>query len=193
MTGSATDEKGEYQAPGNENMSDTNVITSENIVGAEGGFLSTANNPVICVFHLIFKGASVVAFLFLNLFIDEDIATFLVVVILCAVDFWTVKNVTGRLLVNLRWWSEIDEAGEEHWIYESDDGKKTVGRTDSFVFWSALYGYPLLWIVFGFVDFVGFKFLWIILCIICFTLSFTNAQGYYSCQQDQKTKLSAFV
>ena len=62
--------------------------------------------------------------MFLNLFIDEEIATFLVVVILCSFDFWTVKNVTGRLLVNLRWWSEIDELGEEKWIYESDDGKK---------------------------------------------------------------------
>lgn len=48
------------------------------------------------------------SFLFLNAFIDEEIATFLIVVILAAFDFWTVKNVTGRLLVNLRWWSEID-------------------------------------------------------------------------------------
>lgn len=26
-----------------------------------------------------------------------------------AVDFWITKNVTGRLLVGLRWWEEIDE------------------------------------------------------------------------------------
>ena len=131
--------------------------------------------------------------MFLNLFIDEEIATFLVVVILCSFDFWTVKNVTGRLLVNLRWWSEIDELGEEKWIYESDDGKKPVGKTDSFIFWSALYLYPCVWFLFGLMDFFGFKFLWLILCVLCFTLSLTNAQGYYCCQQDQKTKLSAFV
>lgn len=29
-----------------------------------------------------------------------------VVIVLSAFDFWTVKNVTGRLLVGLRWWSE---------------------------------------------------------------------------------------
>lgn len=113
----------------------------------------------------------------------------MVVVILAAFDFWTVKNITGRLLVNLRWWSEIDEFGEENWIYESDDGKKKVGRTDSFIFWTALYLYPMVWLVFGFMDLVGFKFLWLILTVICFTLAFTNAQGYYYCQKDQKTKL----
>jgi len=30
-----------------------------------------------------------------------------------AIDFWITKNVTGRLLVGLRWWEEIDEATEE--------------------------------------------------------------------------------
>ena len=103
---------------------------------------------------------------------------------LAAFDFWVVKNVTGRLLVNLRWWSEIDEFGEENWIYESDDGKKPVGRTDSFVFWTALYTYPLPWLLFGIYDLLSFKVFWLNLCIICFSLSFTNAQGYYYCQQD---------
>ena len=119
--------------------------------------------------------------MFLNAFIDEEIATFIVVVILAAFDFWTVKNVTGRLLVNLRWWSEIDEAGEEQWIYESDDGKKPVGKTDSFVFWTALYAYPIVWVVFIMMDLMLFKFLWVNLCLICLTLSFTNASGYYYC------------
>lgn len=38
-----------------------------------------------------------------------------------AFDFWTVKNITGRLLVNLRWRTEIDDFGQEKWIYESDE------------------------------------------------------------------------
>jgi hypothetical protein len=114
-------------------------------------------------------------------------------VILNALDFWVVKNITGRLLVNLRWWSEIDEMGEENWIYESDDGKKPVGKTDSFVFWTALYAYPMTWGFFMLMDIFGFKILWTNLCIICFTLSFTNAQGYYYCQKDQRTKLQEFI
>ena len=69
---------------------------------------STALNPVACLFHLAFKGTSIFCFIFLNALINEEILTFIVVVTLAAFDFWTVKNVTGRLLVNLRWDSHID-------------------------------------------------------------------------------------
>jgi hypothetical protein len=41
-----------------------------------------------------------------------DVITFISVMILNALDFWTVKNVTGRLLVGLRWWSDYDEKGD---------------------------------------------------------------------------------
>jgi hypothetical protein len=41
-----------------------------------------------------------------------DVITFIFVMILNALDFWTVKNITGRLLVGLRWWSDYDEKGE---------------------------------------------------------------------------------
>lgn len=33
-----------------------------------------------------------------------------IVIVLGAIDFWVTKNITGRLLVGLRWWEEIDEA-----------------------------------------------------------------------------------
>ncbi len=32
-----------------------------------------------------------------------------VTILLLAADFWTVKNVTGRLLVGLRWWNYVKE------------------------------------------------------------------------------------
>lgn len=34
-------------------------------------------------------------------------------------DFWTVKNVTGRLMVGLRWWNYVDDNGQSHWVFES--------------------------------------------------------------------------
>jgi hypothetical protein len=76
------------------------------------------------MFHVLFKGASIVSFLFLNAFLDQEILSFVVIVLFAAIDFWTVQNVTGRLLVNLRWWSEIDDFGNEQWRYESDESKK---------------------------------------------------------------------
>lgn len=35
------------------------------------------------------------------------IMVFIVVVTFLAFDFWTVKNVSGRLLVGLRWWNKV--------------------------------------------------------------------------------------
>jgi hypothetical protein len=50
-------------------------------------------------------------------FIFSLVTTFIIVTILGAVDFWVVKNVTGRLLVGLRWWSDFDERGKEIWRF----------------------------------------------------------------------------
>lgn len=40
-----------------------------------------------------------------------NVLTFIAVMIMAALDFWVVKNVTGRLLVGLRWWSDYDAEG----------------------------------------------------------------------------------
>ena len=51
------------------------------------------------------------SYLFVGMF-TNDVITFIIVMILSSLDFWTVKNVTGRLLVGLRWWSDYDEKGD---------------------------------------------------------------------------------
>lgn len=38
---------------------------------------------------------------------------------LLSIDFWVVKNVTGRLLVGLRWWNFVDPDGNSTWKFES--------------------------------------------------------------------------
>ena len=120
----------------------------------------------------------------MNLFIGNEIMTFVFIIVFAAMDFWTVKNVTGRILVNLRWWSDLDEFGQEKWVFESNDDpatKREIGATDSFVFWGALYLTPVVWGFFAFMDFIGFKFFWMYVCILCFVLSFTNTMAYYQC------------
>lgn len=44
---------------------------------------------------------------------------FLTIVLLLALDLWTVKNVTGRLLVGLRWWNKVEDDGTSTWVFES--------------------------------------------------------------------------
>lgn len=180
------------------------------------GYFATARNPVACAFHVGFKIASMVCFLFLNAIIGEEIITFVIVVLFAAFDFWTVKNITGRLLVNLKWNTEIDDFGNEQWVYESDESKQALqaaaqsgdvdakqkleklentpgAKTDSRIFWSALYLAPIVWAFFIFGQLMSFKFFWLITAVICFTLSFTNAQGFYYCQKDHKAKLTEYI
>lgn len=42
---------------------------------------------------------------------------FIIVLVLAAMDFWVVKNISGRLLVGLRWKSEYDEKDKETWKF----------------------------------------------------------------------------
>jgi uncharacterized protein (UPF0548 family) len=64
-----------------------------------------------------------------------------IVVVMLAADFWTVRvrcyvcyclspatfdeygyqNVSGRVLVGLRFWNQVDEDGSSYWVFESRD------------------------------------------------------------------------
>jgi len=51
---------------------------------------------------------------------DSFIIHFVVITTLLACDFWNVKNVTGRKLVGMRWWSEPSADGAKStWQFES--------------------------------------------------------------------------
>ena len=41
------------------------------------------------------------------------------VVVLLSLDFWTVRNVSGRVLVGLRFWNQVDDDGTSFWVFDS--------------------------------------------------------------------------
>ena len=110
-------------------------------------FLQHANNPAIVFFTLLFKGLAIILFLVLDIFGVSQALIFILVVILSAFDFWFVKNVSGRILVGLRWWNEVKEDGSEVWIFESDH-EKSATSIDTTIFWGSLYITPLFWGIF---------------------------------------------
>ena len=87
-------------------------------------FLANSAHPGFCLLHLTFKTLALVSFLLLGMIMDDKTFCFIFVVSLCAVDFWVTKNLTGRILVGLRWWSKIKEDGTEEWIFESLGDKR---------------------------------------------------------------------
>lgn len=81
--------------------------------------LATSAHPTVAVFHVSFKLAAIAAYLLLGIFTGSFVVQFVLTVTLLAFDFWTVKNVSGRLLVGLRWWNDVDEDGAGTWRFET--------------------------------------------------------------------------
>ncbi|EPZ31668.1 DUF846-domain-containing protein [Rozella allomycis CSF55] len=81
--------------------------------------LQQSSHPVALVFHLLFRTCALVFYLILSYAIKNFILVFVITVLLLSFDFWTVKNVTGRLLVGLRWWNTIKPDGSNDWVFES--------------------------------------------------------------------------
>lgn len=82
--------------------------------------LFTCRHPVAAFFHIFFRASALIVYLVLSSFVSGHfVELFLTVILLLAFDFWTVKNVTGRLLVGLRWWNKVEEDGTSTWIFES--------------------------------------------------------------------------
>jgi len=98
--------------------------------------LKDAANPTACVFHFLFKVVGLCLYLFFGLLSGDKTLKYILVITFAAVDFWTVKNVTGRILVGLRWWSRIKDDGKEEWIFESLPERNS-NKVDTRVFWSA--------------------------------------------------------
>ena len=88
------------------------------------------------------QAAAVLIYIFCGLFGTSFVVNFVVIVLLLTLDFWTVKfcslkqiqvlsarqlmqqdalqtkNISGRLLVGLRWWNETTDEGS-NWRFET--------------------------------------------------------------------------
>uniref|UniRef100_A0A6A7FNU2 Golgi apparatus membrane protein TVP23 homolog n=1 Tax=Hirondellea gigas TaxID=1518452 RepID=A0A6A7FNU2_9CRUS len=87
--------------------------------GAEDEPQGRFRHPLVTMFHVGFRLAAMVTYLLCGWFNVSFIGSFVTVVLLLSMDFWTVKNITGRIMVGLRWWNYIDEDGKSHWVFES--------------------------------------------------------------------------
>lgn len=146
--------------------------------------------PLIVATHVGFRGTALfiywfgsVSSLFVPLFyanfkiFSTSFVTKFVFILLClAADFWAVKNVTGRLLVGLRWRNQVDPVtGNSTWVYESRSAgqyqyfnflfkcflegfkAKPVLQNESNIFWGALVICPLLWVFFAFMSLLSVR------------------------------------
>ena len=118
---------------------------------------------------------------------------FVICIILLAFDFWTVKNVSGRLLVGLRWWSYVKEDGSNEWIFESLEDMAEISAVDSRFFWGALYISPLIWGLLLVVGLLRLKFEYLPVVIAALMMSTANIVGYMKCSTSAKNKVASMV
>jgi hypothetical protein len=157
---------------------------------------SQSAHPVACLFHILFKGMALTLYM-LGSRAMEDIMVTVLCILLLAADFWVVKNVTGRLLVGLRWWNKVDPiSGETRWIFESaaptsPDGSTNTNSFDSKFFWGILYLTPVLWALCFMSAILWLRFNCFVTLATALVLSFSNVYGYYKCSADQREKLNS--
>lgn len=144
-------------------------------------------------FHVLFKIVTVVYFFASGFSGSPFTVDFTILLVLLVMDFWTVKNVTGRLLVGMRWWNDVTEHGEG-WRFESlIEGQRELNKGDKFWFWLPLVITPALWLLFGVMELIGFKLHWVLLCVMAMGLSVTNLWGYFKCSREAKKMLAEYA
>ncbi|XP_062387513.1 Golgi apparatus membrane protein TVP23 homolog B [Sardina pilchardus] len=145
---------------------------------------SNIKHPLASFFHLFFRVMAILIYLLCDLFSGSFIASVVSIILLLSCDFWTVKNVTGRLLVGLRWWNQVDDDGQSHWVFEArkETSRKTVSNSESTIFWLGLIICPVFWALFVFSTIFSFRIKWLGVVIMGVTLQWANLYGYVRCK-----------
>ena len=125
------------------------------------------------------------------------IESFIAIILLLSLDFWTVKNITGRIMAGLRWWNYVNDEGQSVWNFESSSPEDQVkfSRAEIQIFWTGLIVFPVIWVgglnfllyfkhfflfqtILLFSAIIHFSFAWVVLVLISLTLLGSNLGGY---------------
>ena len=122
----------EQQIDINPNNMDNNNYTSNNGLNNEENnerepgkiqatdFIKKSRNPLVALVTVTLKLLSILSFLFTSIFTSNEALVMTTVILFIAADFWYTKNISGRILVGLRWWNNYDKETQGNiWKFES--------------------------------------------------------------------------
>ncbi len=150
---------------------------------------------LILFLHIAFKVTSCLLYLLSNLLLDKNAfaSPFVLVLIVLSADFWLTKNLSGRLLAGLRWWSVPDEnTGAMAWRFEAwtpEERAVAVGVQVN-AFWTALVMHQAFWVLMLLTTIFTLKPGWFVLTLIACMLNGANLIGYVRCRLQQKSSES---
>jgi hypothetical protein len=194
-----------YNNSNNNMNSNNNDNNNSGIAAYVQNRLKESAHPTACIFHVLFKACALTLYIFGYWFIGSDssnsrqgdgqahfITLTVASILLLAADFWVVKNVTGRLLVGLRWWNQVHD-DDTKWIFECADDDRVVNKFDQSIFWTVLYATPVIWALLFITGLLKFQVHWLLIVCIALCLSVSNVYGYYKCSKDQNVKFQQMM
>ncbi|XP_059088181.1 uncharacterized Golgi apparatus membrane protein-like protein CG5021 isoform X2 [Tigriopus californicus] len=145
--------------------------------------------------HFFFKFLALMIYLFSGLWGLGYITTFVIVVMLLSIDFWLVKNLSGRLLAGLRWWSVTDDLGQMHWRFEgwTPEERQIAYKSQVHLFWMGIIAQQTIWTILLLSALFGLKLAWMVIGSIAFSLNGANVFGYIRCRLNQRNQEAGFL
>ncbi|BGP21336.1 Golgi apparatus membrane protein tvp23 [Rhodotorula toruloides] len=144
----------------------------------EGNIFTQSAHPVALFFLFFFRCAAIATYLLCGFFSSSYVFSTVLVVVLLSLDFWTVRNVSGRVLVGLRFWNQVDDDGTSFWVFESRSPSQPSNAVDSKMFWVAMYAFPAAWILLLFVGILKFNLSFLPIVMLALVFNVTNTVGY---------------
>ncbi|EKM60987.1 uncharacterized protein PHACADRAFT_247259 [Phanerochaete carnosa HHB-10118-sp] len=153
---------------------DPSAASSSDAEAGIAGIFRQSAHPVSLFFLYFFRTAAIVVYLLCGFFTSNYVLSTVIVVVLLAMDFWNCRNVSGRTLVGLRYWNQVDEDGESYWVFESRD--------------IALYTFPALWLALLIVSILKLSASFIPIVMLALVFNVSNAVGFTYADRDAKQK-----
>lgn len=76
-------------------------INNGGFVGGHLGFIRQSRNPMTAFFHYVFKFLALFIYVMGGWVSSYTIMTYILCILFLVFDFWTVKNISGRLMVSV--------------------------------------------------------------------------------------------
>lgn len=148
--------------------------------------LRESSHPVATLFFLVLRLAPLAIYIFGSWFISNPVLVFISVSLAVAADFWNIKNISGRLLVGLRWWNETAADGTSTWVFETANPDRYINPIDSKMFWMLIYAVPTAWVLLGLLALLKFNIMWLLVIVFALVLSLTNTFAFSRCDKFAK-------
>lgn len=155
----------------------------------------SSKNPIVGGFTIGFKILTMIIYILTSSYLFGSLFSFstrfVVIILLVAIDFWIVKNISGRILVGLRYWNQIDENGESHWKFESKDDRNSIDSIDSMIFWVSLFTWPVFWLISTIIAIISLSFTSFLIIFFALAISLVNVYGYVRCLKDARQRITS--